>query len=434
MNVRAVAANVVSKVLKSEASLASLLPEAQVEVHEKDRALLKELCYGTLRLQPRLELYTKYLVTKPLRKKDFDILALLLLGFYQLRYTRIPDHAVLQETVAATTALKKTWAKALVNGVLRQFQQQQEEIVAYYADHPLHISCHPKWLGELFEQHWPGETAAIFDANNHPGPMTLRVNRRLLTRDMYLKKLIAADIDAICCSFSDDGIQLVKSCNVDQLPGFFEGEVSVQDESPQLAPSLLELAAGQRILDACAAPGGKTCHLLEVEPGLQKLVAIDLDAQRLKKITENLTRLQLEAELVCADACMVDTWWDGHAFDRILLDAPCSATGVIRRNPDIKFLRRPTDIAPLAELQYALLTNLWRVLKPDGILLYATCSILPEENDQVIKRFLAGAADAKLLSIDAAWGVTTSYGRQLLPKLNAHDGFYYARLRKESGG
>ncbi|MDP6190974.1 MAG: 16S rRNA (cytosine(967)-C(5))-methyltransferase RsmB, partial [Gammaproteobacteria bacterium] len=287
---------------------------------------------------------------------------------------------------------------------------------------------HPHWLQLKLANHWPDNWQAILAANDQQAPMTLRVNQRHHTATEYLALLEQANMGAKACAFSPWGVQLANPCQVDALPGFAEGWVSVQDEAPQLAPSLLDLHTGHRVLDACAAPGGKTGHLLEVAD--VQVTAVELEERRLGRLHENLQRLQLTAEVICADASQPDTWWDGQAFDRILLDAPCSATGVIRRNPDIKLLRSNEDITRLAQLQLTLLQQLWPTLAPGGLMLYATCSVLRQENERIIKRFLQAQQDASQETIIANWGQATDYGRQLFPQPEGHDGFYYAVLKK----
>ena len=260
--------------------------------------------------------------------------------------------------------------------------------------------------------------------------MILRVNRRHHSRDAYLALLAEAGVGASACQYSRDGIVLAEACDVRGLPGFAEGWVSVQDEAAQLSADLLELAPGQRVLDACCAPGGKTCHLLEAEAGLAHVVAIDLEAKRLTRVRENLDRLQLDAELIACDARDTASWWDGKPFQRILLDAPCSATGVIRRHPDIKLTRQADDIPALATLQGELLDALWPTLEVGGMLLYATCSSLPTENTEVIDAFLARTPGARELDLATEAGLRQPHGRQLLAQEGGHDGFYYAKLIK----
>lgn len=261
--------------------------------------------------------------------------------------------------------------------------------------------------------------------------MILRVNEKRTDRNTYLTQLNAANIQAEPCRWADQGILLHSPCAVTNLPDFENGAVSVQDEAAQLAAGLLELSPGLRVLDACAAPGGKTCHMLEQEPMLSEVVALELDAKRMTRIEDNLVRLDLAATLAEGDATSTESWWDGNSFDRILLDAPCSATGVVRRHPDIKLLRRNADIDKLASQQLSMLRALWPTLKSGGLLVYATCSVLPDENEQVVADFLANTADAMHQPIVCEWGVARTVGRHLLPQENGHDGFYYAIIRKQ---
>jgi len=293
-----------------------------------------------------------------------------------------------------------------------------------------YLYSHPYWLIKRLKQAWPEHWQQVCAANNERAPMSLRVNAQRNSRDDYLQQLTAADISASNCPHSVYGIKLEKPANVETLPGFGDGLCSVQDEAAQLAATLLQLEPGQHVLDACAAPGGKTCHLRELEPQLASLTALELDAERATRIHQNLERLQLNAKVVEGDASQPEQWWDQQHYDRILLDAPCSATGVIRRHPDIKLLRHDEDIAALAELQLQILSALWPLLKPRGILLYATCSVLPDENEQVLEKFLSQHSDVEILPIDADWGLAGPAGRQLFPQPQGHDGFYYARIQK----
>jgi 16S rRNA (cytosine967-C5)-methyltransferase len=430
MNPRLAAARALAAVLSGKASLGSSLPPQLDKVDPRDRGLTQELAFGTARWQPRLAALAEKLLQKPFKAADKDVEALLLVGLYQLLYTRIPAHAALGETVGCVDKLKKPWAKGLLNAVLRRAQRESEQLLAELEHDPVVRTAHPRWLQKALKAHWPEHWEAICAANNAHPPLILRVNRRHGSRDDYLAELHAADYQAEPCSFSPDGIRLQQGCDVTGLPGFAEGRVSVQDEAAQLAAELLELAPGQRVLDACCAPGGKTCHLLEAEPQLAAVVAVDLEEKRLVRVRENLQRLGLNAELIAADARAVDEWWDGQAFQRILLDAPCSATGVIRRHPDIKLTRQADDIAALAQLQGELLDALWPTLAVGGILLYATCSTLPTENTEVIKGFLARTSGARELDIAGPFGLKQPHGRQLLAQPDGHDGFYYAKLIK----
>ena len=430
MNPRLAAARALAAVLSGKASLNSSLPAQLDKVDERDRGLTQDLAFGTARWQPRLDLLAAQLLQKPFKAADADVQALLLVGLYQLFYTRIPAHAAIGETVGCADKLKKPWAKGLLNAVLRRAQREGEELLAGMERDPVVRTAHPRWLQKSLKAFWPEQWEAICAANNAHPPMILRVNRRHHSRDAYLALLAEAGVGASACQYSRDGIVLAEACDVRGLPGFAEGWVSVQDEAAQLSADLLELAPGQRVLDACCAPGGKTCHLLEAEAGLAHVVAIDLEAKRLTRVRENLDRLRLDAELIACDARDTASWWDGKPFQRILLDAPCSATGVIRRHPDIKLTRQADDIPALAALQGELLDALWPTLEVGGMLVYATCSSLPTENTDVIDAFLARTPGARELDLALDAGLRQPHGRQLLAQEGGHDGFYYAKLIK----
>lgn len=430
MNPRLAATRALAAVLAGRASLGSSLPEQLAKVEPRDRALAQDLAFGTARWQPRLSLLADKLLQKPFKAGDRDLEALLLIGLYQLFYTRIPAHAAIGETVGCVDKLKKSSAKGLLNAVLRRAQREYDSLLPALEHDPAARLAHPRWLQKALKARWPAHWEAIASANNQHPPLILRVNRRQGSRDAYLADLAAAGIAAVPCTFSADGIRLLQPQDVTALPGFATGRLSVQDEAAQLAAELLELAPGQRVLDACAAPGGKTCHLLEREPGLAEVVALDADAGRLQRVEQNLARLGLAARTLAADGRAVADWWDGTPFQRILLDAPCSATGVIRRHPDIKLTRQAADIPPLVQLQGELLDALWPTLEVGGILLYATCSVLPEENSDNLAAFLARTPGARELDIPAPWGIAQPHGRQLLPQAEGHDGFYYGKLIK----
>ena len=430
MNPRLAATRALAAVLAGRASLGSSLPEQLAKVDPRDRALAQDLAFGTARWQPRLSLLAEKLMDKPFKAGDRDLEALLLIGLYQLFHTRIPAHAAIGETVGCVDKLKKSSAKGLLNAVLRRAQREYDSLLPALEHDPAARLAHPRWLQKALKARWPEHWEAIATANNLHPPLILRVNRRQGSRDAYLAELAAAGIEAEPCAFSADGIRLLQPQDVTALPGFAAGRLSVQDEAAQLAAELLELAPGQRVLDACAAPGGKTCHLLEREPGLAEVVALDADAGRLERVEQNLARLGLTARTLAADGRAVADWWDGTPFQRILLDAPCSATGVIRRHPDIKLTRQASDIAPLVQLQGELLDALWPTLEVGGILVYATCSVLPEENSSNLAAFLARTPGARELDIPAPWGLAQPHGRQLLPQPDGHDGFYYCKLIK----
>lgn len=413
------------------------LPDALASFKSDNPSLTQAMSYGVIRYYQQLEFFASQLVNKPLRKKDHDIQLLILLGIYQLDAMNIPAHAAVSETVKVCTTLKKDWARNFVNGVLRQFQRQQQQLHTAIIENTEARYSHPQWLVDELKNAWPDDWQTILQANNKQPPMTLRVNRQQATRENYQAALLKHHITSHTHAYAPDALTLEAPCDVNNLPGFTEGHCSVQDASAQLAALLLAPRANESILDACAAPGGKTAHILELQPELKRLVALDVEEKRLQGILENLQRLALSAEVICGDAARPEEWWDNQPFDRILLDAPCSATGVIRRHPDIKLLRREEDIPRLVKLQQQILDQLWPLLKPGGILIYATCSVLPQENTQQIEQFLARTADANLVELEAGWGIKTSAGRQILPGINqpdayGMDGFFYAQLVKQA--
>lgn len=433
-NSRTIAAQIVSRVLKEKISLKDALAAGvNASIASRDRAFIQELCYGVIRWYAPLKQLCSFLLKKPLNATDQDVYALLLIGLYQLNYLRTSPHAAVHETVQAARELHKVWAVPLINGVLRTFQRQKACLLKKLPKDS-HFA-HPDWLIKKLQQAWPNEWPAILAANNHLPPMSLRVNLLKITRKDYIQKLKDKGITGNLSELSQAGIILDESYPVLKLPGFMDGEVSIQDTAAQLAASLLLLEPGQSVLDACAAPGGKTTHILEAQADLLSCVAVDQDAIRLNKVKDNMNRLRLvdtKVQLLCAKGQDLKSTWKEALFDRILLDAPCSGTGVIRKHPDIKLLRREEDIAKLAEQQYQLLSSLWEILKPNGILLYATCSVLPEENSEVLHHFLSLHTDAKEEVINEAWGIACPIGRQIFPQIHGPDGFYYARLRKRA--
>jgi len=423
MNVRAAAANVLFQVVDKGQSLSTALPAAQQTIKPRDHALLQEICYGALRYLPRLESIAGELMDKPLKGKQRVFHHLILVGIYQLSFMRIPAHAAVGETVEGTKALKGPRLRGLINAVLRNYQRNQEQLDALAISHDAGKYGHPGWLLKLLQHAYPQQWQNIVDANNSKAPMWLRVNRQHHSRDEYLALLEQEKIEYTLHPQAQDAIKLAAPRDVFTLPGFEQGWVSVQDAAAQLSVNYLTPEDGELILDCCAAPGGKTAHILEHSQA--QVVAIDCDDTRLKRVHENLKRLKLEAQVICGDARNPQQWWQGEQFDRILLDAPCSATGVIRRHPDIKWLRRADDIEALAALQSEILDAMWQQLKPGGTLVYATCSITPQENSQQVKAFLARTADATLLGSDPE-----QPGRQILPGEEDMDGFYYAVLTK----
>ena len=429
--VRAAAAQVVDTVISQGRSLNDSLAQQESNFSGRNRAFLRELGYGTLRWYYPLHYVLRKLLQKPLKARDSDIEALLLTGLYQLLYLRTPAYATVAASTEAARLLGKSWATGLLNGVLRNAQRRQDELLQAIEQNPESASAHPKWLLRLLQEAWPADWPALVAANNQRPPQSLRVNARLQTRTGYLAALEQVGIEAQPAPYTEYGINLTEPQDVPQLPGFKQGWFAVQDPAAQLAGGLLQASAGQRVLDACAAPGGKTCQLLETVPELE-LWALDKDAGRLQQVRVNLQRLGLQAQLLTADAAQPDDWWDGQAFDRILLDAPCSGSGVIRRHPDIKLLRQARDIETLAAQQIALLRGLWPLLRPGGQLLYVTCSVLPTETTQVVTQFCSEQRDACIEPIAAEWGQMAEAGRYILPGSSGMDGFFYARLRKSS--
>ncbi len=427
MNTRLIAARVISNVLQDGKSLNTALDNALLSVEStKDKAFIQALCYGVCRYFYRLSFILNELLDKPI--KDPEINALALVGLYQLNYMRVKQHAAVSETVLA--AKKKPWAKSLVNALLRTYLRQQG-VLEQKADENVAASVsHPVWLLRQIEIDWPERSSQILEANNRQPPMVLRVNLALNSRDQYLQSLSDHELAAKTVSFCESSLILSRPVPVELLPGFEQGHVSVQDTAAQLAAGLLDVQVGQRVLDVCAAPGGKTVHILESQPHLKELVAIDIDEARLSRVQENLLRSNVSAQLIVGDAAKPKDWWDGQLFDRILLDAPCSALGVIRRHPDIKILRKPDDIKALQLLQKSILAATWPLLSSGGLLLYATCSILKQENEEQIMGFLAMHADAFEVPIDATWGNAAQRGRQILTGDSEMDGFYYALIKK----
>ncbi len=409
-------------------SLNQVLPPLLDAVAPRDRGLLQQLCYGTLRRGPRLQALLDQLLEKPLRERDRDVQGLLLCGLYQLEELRIPEHAAVDATVGATRQLGKAWARGLANAILRRYLRERDDLAGRLDQAA--AACHPRWLYDALQAQWPGQQLQIIEANNSQPPMCLRVNARHLARESYLALLAEADVAAHAGHLSPQATYLATPRDVEQLPGFARGEVSVQDEAAQMAALILAAAPGERILDACAAPGGKACHILEIQPGLAELVAMDSDPQRLSRISDNVNRLGLEATIVAGDAADPPPQLAAGSFDAILVDAPCSATGVIRRHPDIKLLRRESDIARFADQQLRILQGVWPLLRAGGRLLYATCSVLAQENGQVVSRFIARCPDASLQTVRADWGEALPEGRQLLPTADGPDGLFYALLHK----
>tara|TARA_B100001029_G_C15027533_1_gene434665 strand:+ start:182 stop:1477 length:1296 start_codon:yes stop_codon:yes gene_type:complete len=429
MNVRSIAAQIIANLQMQRGSLSTLLTEHS---DHPEISLLQELCFGTCRWYFALEFLLNKLVVKPLKGKDQDVKSLILVGLYQLKELKIADHAVVNETVAGALTLKKAWAKPLVNAVLRNYQRNQQELCRELAESAPSVkySC-PRWLINEISAAWGSKSQNILKGSNQRPPLTLRVNIAKKSREEIFSLFSEHHIQVSRGKIANTAIYVEKPLPVDKIPGFDDGWISVQDESSQLVPQLLDLKPKLRVLDACSAPGGKTCAIIESERSLTELVALDYSGSRLQKTRENLDRLGFRAKLIKGDATQPAQWWDGRLFDRILLDAPCSGSGVIRRHPDIKILRREEDIEALTKKQALMLDSLWQCLKPNGLLLYTTCSILPRENNIQVKKFIQRTNNAKYEGIPADWGVECGYGRQLLTdNEDGHDGFFYSLLNK----
>jgi 16S rRNA (cytosine967-C5)-methyltransferase len=428
--VRASAARILARVLREHVPADDALANAP-DLSDRDAALRAALVLGALRWHHRLRWQAAQLLNRPLPPARAELAALIEVGLLQLQFLRVPEHAAVSATVDAAEGLGAPRARGLVNAVLRRFLRERAPLEARALSDPEALYSHPQWIIAATRRDWPDDWQRILEANNAAGPMWLRVNLLRLTRDAYLERLAAAGIAAQPAARVPSAVLLDAPVPVHALPGFAAGDVSVQDVAAQHAPAHLDLAGGLRVLDACAAPGGKTCHMLEACEGLH-VTAVDRDATRLSLVRENLARLGLTATVLAGDATRPEAWWDGRSFDRILLDAPCSALGVIRRHPDIKVLRRPSDVDSAVALQARLLAALWPLLKPGGRLIYATCTFLRCENDTQVGGFLATTPDAERAPRP------TAGGGQSLPGDAAGDGFFYACLLKQdvvrSGG
>lgn len=424
---RAAAAEILRRVLTGR-SLDDVLTEALARLPQSDQApLIQEMVYGSLRWALQLRAVLARYLDRPLKKKDQDLEALLLVGLYQLMHMRVAPHAAVTETVAAAGGLGKGWAKGLVNAVLREFLRRPLR-VDEHLDAPARFS-HPAWLIDAVRGAWPEGWQAVLAANNAHPPMSLRVNLARTGRAAYLQSLQQAGLAAQALDIAECALVLQQPVAVERLPNFAQGWVSVQDVAAQFAALLLDPCDGEYILDACAAPGGKTGHILERAPAAE-VVALDRDPQRLERVHDTLRRLDVRARVIAGDAAQPQSWWDRRLFHGILLDAPCSATGVIRRHPDIKLHRQPADVVRLAQTQQQLLEGLWPLLAPGGRLVYATCSILPQENEQVLAAFCARRPEATARTPDLPAGVRRGLGWQILPGDQDLDGFFYARLEK----
>ena len=435
---RQVALSWLVQVLSKGRSVNELLAlKNEIALQPQHRALAKQMLFGCLRYYHQLKTITDNLLEKPFKAKDTDLELIIIIGLYQMKYLATPDHAAISESVELSRSIKKEWAAGLINGVLRRFQRDVTKIEMGLAKSLQFQFSHPGWIVKKLKQDWPLEFEQVLTSNNQQAPMTLRVNTSKNSVKEYLGKLepleIIAQIHPIAC----DGITLEKATDVTALPGFLQGEVTVQDAAAQLPIELMQLQAGHIILDACAAPGGKTTHILQRQNNV-KLTAVEMSATRAEKIQLTIERLGLtppayDCQLKVSDVTDIEHWWNGEKFDRILLDVPCSASGVIRRNPDIKVHRKVTDIKPLIEIQANILRQCWHLLKPGGLIVYATCSVFKDENQNQIKRFLCeNQAEVILMPqrIHEQLSDRAEVGYQILPGEYQMDGFYFCGLKK----
>jgi 16S rRNA (cytosine967-C5)-methyltransferase len=433
---RSLAAHAVARILREGVTLDAALKDALAAADPKLASSVRSLGYGAVRGYYRHEAILRSLLSTPVRSLDFLVRALLSVALYELEDERTPEYAVVDAAVQTAKTTDAARAAGLINAVLRRYLRERKTLDAEIARNPATRHASPVWLADRLRADWPVRWTQLLAAGDVQAPMWLRVNSQRITADDYLAKLRQAGIGARAEARVPQAVALDAPCDVHDLPGFAEGLVSVQDLGAQCVVFPLGLAAGQRVLDACAAPGGKTALIAEREPDLTKLTAVDIDPQRLARVRENLSRGNLQAVLVGGDASVPAPWWDGLPFDRILLDAPCSGLGVIRRHPDIRLRKSPSDIDKLPHVQGRLLTSAWRMLKPGGRLVYATCTVTRSENRDVIAAFLRSTPDA--ISVPAegwvGWpdfGEADEFGRQILPGEAGADGFYYAALTKQ---
>ncbi len=424
--VRADAARLLARVVFDGVSLRAVLDARSTRGDARDRALLAATVYASSRWWLRFEAMLKHLLERPLPAKARDIHALLMLGMVQIEVMQMPEYAVVAACVDATRLLGQPRLAGLVNAVLRRFLRERSALHERADSDEVSRHAHPRWLIERLRADWPRDVESILAANNCEAPLTLRVNRRRCQREAVLERLDREGVTAQAPGHLPDGLLLGESTDVSRLPGFAEGHFSVQDGAAQQVVDLLALESGQRVLDACAAPGGKSAHMLERAD--IDLIALDVDAARLQRVNANLQRLGLSATVRQGDVAHAESWWDGRSFERILLDAPCSATGVIRRQPDIKLHRRSADVIALAATQARLLRALWPMLAPGGRLLYSTCSVLRAENEAVVGDFLADQKTVRALPIAERFGRAAGAGRQNPPGNKGRDGFFCALL------
>lgn len=433
-SLRAEAAKLISGVVHQGKSLSEILPETQAGLDsDSDRRMVGALVYGALRWYSRMDGLLSAFLERPVPRKQRVLHALMICGLTEQHYLSTPEHAVISETVSAARKLRQPRAAGMVNAILRRSQREGKAVLEALDKQPAVRHAHPGWLLERLRTDWPDGWERILTANNAQAPFWLRVNLQRGSREDYVAALGSeCDREATLVPGVPSALLLEKAMDVERLPGFDSGRVSVQDGAAQLAGHCLDVQPGQRVLDACAAPGNKTAHLLELADGKLDLLALDNSGRRLDRLQDNLRRTGYTARVLEADASDPGAWWDGKPFDRILLDAPCSATGVIRRHPDIKWLRRSEDIAEMARLQAQMIRALWPLLAKGGRLLYCTCSVLRQENEAIVASFLAETGDGQEQRLELLEDVARrmEYGYQILPGDAAMDGFYYVALIK----
>lgn len=442
---RKAALTILLAVLRDDGQSLSSLTHLTDNLEPRDASFARMLSFGVLRFYQQLEALLKPFIKKPLKAKDLDVQLVMLMALYQILHTRVPEFALVDSAVKQVRKSKKKWAANMVNGVLRNFLRDIEgkapqDVIANLKNQEA-IYSHPQWIIDRLKNDWPENQnininwQSILHANNQQAPMTLRINQQQTGVQKYQTELENDyELSADNVAGINSALMLQQPRDVKQLPGFDAGKLSVQDAGAQLAALILEPIAGDNILDACAAPGGKTAHLFEQQPNI-KITALDISETRLARVAENCQRLGFKPTLITADATAIDDWWQGDTFDKILLDVPCSAMGVIRRHPDIKHLRRQDDIESLVKLQREILLKNWALLKPGGKLLYATCSLFKAENEEQIEWFLQQAKDVKVAALPACVMQLESRadlknGVQLFPVSGVTDGFYYSLLEK----
>jgi 16S rRNA (cytosine967-C5)-methyltransferase len=440
--IRAQAALLLMQVVDEGRSLDALLENRSDAPQE--RGLLRSLSYGTVRWHWRLLAVLTQLSSQPPKDLQPEVRALALVGLFQLLHTDIAAHAAVAETVEAARVLKLNRTTGFLNAILRRCQRESDSLSALVDTDMAQRTAHPEWLVKQLAQDWSTQAEAILLANNQHPPFWLRVNTRHISRDAYRDLLTEQGLQASVSEYAPEALLLPQAVEVLSLPGFKEGWVAIQDAAAQLAAHFLAAEPQQRVLDACAAPGGKTCHILELQPELREMVALDVSSERMLRVRGNLKRLGLEATLIVGDAADPDRWWDGEQFERILLDVPCSATGVIRRHPDIKLLRRASDISNLAVRQAQMLRQAWPLLAVGGRLVYASCSALRAENAEVVAAFLKTQTEVRDITLDTAVQLGLTHANQTGSAMPNHglpgwaipaglggmDGFYYACLQK----